>query len=209
MNPEQLIMTVKRESLFGADTFEGFKPQSQVDFESRILGNFKYMKRGVAEEDPIHKQPIGYAMIVNPDLKQVFAYQRSTKEANYHEKRLQGKWSWGVGGHIEKTDIESRNPIHGSMLRELEEEVEMNGSVNPRVLGYINDDSNDVGKVHFGILYVVETDSTIIRPRDSEADNGSLKTIEELEGICTTLNFTVEEWSKIALEPLREYFSAQ
>ena len=203
---EELIMVVGRETLFSGDCFEGFKPQKEVNYESRILDNYHYMKRGLAEVDPTHKQPIGYAMIVNPELKQVFAYQRSNKDSSYPEKRLQGKWSWGVGGHIEKFDIENANPIHASMLRELEEEVDVNGRVNPRVFGYINNDSDDVGKVHFGVLYVVETDARIVEPKDSEIDNGGLRTIEELEAICSSSDFKVEEWSKISLKPLKQYF---
>jgi predicted NUDIX family phosphoesterase len=205
MKSEKIIMVVEKDILFGNDVFQGFKPQTEVDYESKILTNFKYMKRGLAEEDSTHKQPIGYAMIVNPSLKQIFAYQRSTKDSNYAEKRLQGKWSWGVGGHIEKFDAGNGNPLHVSMLRELEEEIYMDGSVNPIVLGYINDDSNDVGKVHFGVLYVVETDSKIVRPKDPEIDNGELRTIEELEHICSSSDFTVEGWSRICLEPLKQY----
>ncbi|MFA5061499.1 MAG: NUDIX domain-containing protein [Candidatus Pacearchaeota archaeon] len=207
MKSEKLIMVVERKILLGNESFQGFKPQNQIDYESRILDNFKYMKRGLAEEDPTHKQPVGYAMIVNPSLKQIFAYQRSAKDANYTEKRLQGKWSWGVGGHIEKVDIENGNPLHASMLRELEEEVNINGSVNPKAIGYINDDSNDVGKVHFGVLYVVETDSEIVTPKDSEIDNGRFRTIDELEKICSSSDFAAEEWSRISLEPLKQYFS--
>jgi predicted NUDIX family phosphoesterase len=206
MDPEQKIMVIDREALFGEDFFEGFKVWTHVDFELRILENCKYLKRGIAECDPTHKQPIGYAIIVNPALRKVFVYRRSVKGENYHEKRLQGKWSWGVGGHIEEVDVE--NPIHGSVLREIEEEIEMDGGVSPRVLGYINDDSNDVGKVHFGVLYIVETDSVIVRPKDLEADDGRFMTMEELEEVCGSPDSVVEEWSKIALEPLREYFDS-
>ena len=71
----------------------------------------------------------------------------------------------------------------------------------------INDDSNDVGKVHFGVLYVVETNSEIVTPKDSEIDNGRLRTIDELEKICSSSDFAVEEWSRISLEPLKQYFS--
>lgn len=205
MKSEKLIMVVPREILLGNESFQGFRPQDQIDYESRILDNFKFMKRGLAEKDPTYKQPISYAIIINPNLKQIFAYQRSAKDSNYTEKRLQGNWSWGVGGHIEIFD-KNINPLRSSMLRELEEEAYIDGHVNPRFLGYINDDSNDVGRVHFGVLYVVETDSKIVQPKDPEIDNGGLRTIEELEKICSSSDFTVEEWSRISLEPLKQYF---
>ena len=207
MKSEQIIMVVKREALFCNDYFEGFMPQEEIDYESRILSNFEHMKRGPAEEDAGYKQPIGYCMIVNLKLKQVFAYQRSSNDAKYAEKRLQGKWSWGVGGHIEKFDAESKNPIHLSVLRELGEEVEAAEMTAPKVLGYINYDTDDIGKVHFGILYIVETGSEYIMPKDPEIDNGRLRAIKELEHICQSPEYRVEEWSRISLSALNRYFN--
>ncbi len=206
MKDEQIIMVVKREILLGKNYFEGFRPRNEVDYESIILNNFKYIKRGLAEKDRTYKQPISYFMIVNPELKQVFAYQRSTKDEIYGEKRLQGKWSWGAGGHIEKIDTKDGNPIHVSLLREFNEEVEIDGTINMKILGYINNDLDNVGRVHFGILYVIETDSITVKPKDPEIDNGRLRTLEELEDICSSPDYTVEGWSKIAFSPLKKYF---
>lgn len=202
---EKLIMVVKRETLFKDDHFEGFKPQDGIDFESRILENYEYVRRGDAEGNPSYKQPIGYAMIFNPYSRKLFAYQRSSDDSKYSEKRLQGKWSWGVGGHIEKIDIKNGNPIRESMLREVtKEEIEMSGSVmSTKALGYINDDSNDVGKVHFGILYLIKTDSSVITPKDPEIKQGKLMSLYELESIFS--QYSVEEWSKIAFDPLKKH----
>lgn len=203
---ERLIMVVRRENLFDEDFFEGFRNRNEVDYETRILKSFEYIKRKFAENDPNYKQPIAYSMIINPALKQVFVYQRATSDSAYYEKRLQGKYTWGVGGHIEKVDIKNKNPIHASMLRELlKEEVEIAGSVKPKVLGYVNSERDEVSKVHFGILYVIETNSRMIRPKDPEIREGRLRKIEEIDEICSSPDYTIEEWSKIALEPLRLY----
>src|SRR3989344_4593301 len=199
---DKQIMVVKKNVLL-KNYFEGFRQIDETNYEELILNNFEYMTRGIAEEDSNFKQPIGYAIIINPKLKKVFAYQRSSKDENYKEKRLQGKYSWGVGGHIEKQDNLNGNPIHSSMLRELAEEVGLNGKNKLKVIGYINNDADMVGKVHFGILYLIETDATEINPKDKEMENGSLKTIEELEKICSI--YQVESWSKIALEILKEH----
>ena len=200
-----MVMVVNKKFLFNNDYFEGFKSHDETDYESRILKNFSYMKREPAENDIMHKQPIAYSIIVNPSLKKVFACKRASKDSKYGEKRLQGKWSWGVGGHIEKVDTVNGNPIHESMLRELGEEVYMDGTVTPKMLGYINNDSDDVGKFHFGVLYILETDSKIVKPKSPEIDNGKLRTIQELEEMCLNPDYTVEEWSKISLEPLKKY----
>jgi len=121
------IIVVERDTLFKDGDFQGFKNHSEIDYESVILSNIKSMRRGNAEIDPTHKQPIGYALIINPKTKKVFAYQRSSKDQHYSEKRLQGKWSWGVGGHIDYSDNHHENQLLGSMLRELEEEIEIKG----------------------------------------------------------------------------------
>ncbi len=203
---ERLIMVVRKDALFGEDFFEGFRDRDEIDYETRILKNFEYIKRKFAENDPNYKQPIAYSMIVNPTLKQVFIYQRATSDAAYYEKRLQGKWAWGVGGHIEKIDVKDGNPIHASMLRELlKEEVEIIGSVKPRVLGYVNSEKDEVSKVHFAILYIIETNATTVKPKDPEIKHGMLRTIEEIDEICSSPDYVVEEWSRISLEPLKLY----
>jgi len=202
---DQQIMVVPTEILFPGGAFQGFSPRDNFDYESLILKNFQTMRRGNAEEDPRFKQPIGYATLVNLETKQAFAYKRASNQ-DYHEKRLRGKWSWGFGGHIEPNDSRNGNPIRESVLREVtEEELEVYGNKgNPSVLGYINDDSNDVGRVHFGILYVIPTYTTKVLPRDPEIEKVEIKTLSELEELCSNPEFEVETWSQIALEPLRK-----
>ena len=206
---DQQIMAIERDTLFSNKYFQGFLSHKEHDYESLVLNQHKIGRRGDLENNPSHKQPIGYMMVVNSETKKVYAYQRSVKDKDYGEKRLQGKWSWGVGGHIEPHDIGNGNPIRESMLRELNEEINIIGKIkNINVLGYINDDSDPVGKVHFGILYLVEIDGNAT-PRGKEMAQGKMLFIGELEKICDSEEFTVENWSKIALEPLRRYLNGK
>ncbi|MBS3052832.1 MAG: NUDIX domain-containing protein [Candidatus Aenigmarchaeota archaeon] len=202
---EQEIMVISTKKLFEENYFQNFLKQDGLNFEEIILKNFEYMKRGLAEDNPSFKQPIAYVVVVNKKLRRVFAYQRSAG-TGYTETRLRGKWSWGVGGHIEKIDETSKNPILASLERELKEELDINEKIRPSVLGYINDDSNDVGKVHFGILYLVETNHEEIKLAGSEAQQCGMFTIQELEDICNSEGVIVEDWSKIALPMLKEVF---
>ncbi|MFH1229753.1 MAG: hypothetical protein V1678_05010 [Candidatus Aenigmatarchaeota archaeon] len=203
---DQQIMVIGRKKLFNGeiDSFQGFSPSSSVDFEGRILDDYTFMRRGNVESDPSLKQPIAYSIITNPSEQKVFAYQRASSDKNYREKRLQGKYSWGIGGHIQKTDCKVKNPIRSSMLRETKEEVNLYGYLHPKLLGYINDDSDSVGSVHFGILYTAETNSKIVSPKDPEIDNGCLMSIGQLDNICSSKDCSVENWSKIALDALKE-----
>src|SRR3989344_2317955 len=88
-----------------------------------------------------------------------------------------------------------------------EEEVEFIGKRNPKVIGYINDDSNDVGKVHFGILYFIETDASIIIPKAKEMKNGKLLPFDYIDKFeeLNLKELVVEDWSKIAIGALKNY----
>ena len=210
---EKEIMVVHINKLFNNDYFEGFLHHSQTDFHSIILNNFEWMKRGIAEQNPDYKQPIAYCIIINPELKKVFVYQRSTKAG---EERLHNLFTIGIGGHIDTPDFnkenntqENENPIHKSMFREINEEIHIpeQSLIEPFVLGYINDDSNDVGKVHLGILYLIKTNAEEVYPKDSEIEQGKFIFFKELEDIFSKNEF--ETWSKIAFEPLKRFFENQ
>lgn len=203
---DKLIMVVEREILFAQKYFQGFIPAEDFDYESLILNNFEWMKRSVVEQNPSYKQPVAYSAIINPFSQKIFVYQRAKKDEKYSEKRLQGKLSCGIGGHIEKQDIENRSPISASMLRELDEEVEIIGSKKPRIVGYINDDADSVGRVHFGLLYVVETDANAVKPKDAEIENGGLMKINDVGGLFAQPEVNIEGWTKISFEFLRKFF---
>jgi predicted NUDIX family phosphoesterase len=202
---DEKIMVVERTCLFGDSNevadFQGFIPADQASYEEKTLKNFSYMERSLAEENSAYKQPIAYAIVLNALTKKVFAYRRSKKDVNYPEKRLQGKWSWGVGGHIQKLDEKNGNPILDSMARELVEELDFQ-PISVQLLGYINDDSNSVGKVHIGFLYLIET-SNDVSPQTSEIEIGGMKSFAELEALVKEEQ--VENWSIIAMDVLKDY----
>jgi predicted NUDIX family phosphoesterase len=224
-DPNKKIIVVKRDKLFGNDYFQGFSSSDVINYESRVLKNMEVMRRGSTEEpvnhvsgnaemNPAYKQPIGYTIIANSPQGKIFAYQRSSNNKNYGEKRLQGKWSWGFGGHIEPFDSKAGNTIRKSILREISEEAGLTDQEIPflDILGYINEDVQleedtvlekpSIGRVHFGILYLAITGSPILRVGDPEIARVELKTVSELEKFCTSED--VEDWSRIALEPLRK-----
>ena len=227
---DQKIIVVNKNVLFeNGNYFEGFRFANEINYESIILENMEIMRRGSTSEPVNHllgnaemnyffKQPIGYAVVANLSRGKVFAYQRSSNDKEYREKRLQGKWSWGFGGHIEPFDIENGNPIRESMLREVtREELEINGKISSlNILGYINDDAQrdedtkvgrvSIGRVHFGILYLLDTDAKEVKP-NKESTIVVAKKLSELEELCLTSGVEAEEWSRIALQPLKKYFN--
>ena len=195
----ELIMAVSRDQLFGAEYFEGFKQASEIDYESRVKQDALFMKRGEAETNPQFKQPIAYVVIVNPETQKIFAYQRAVDPRNYGEQRLRGKWSIGVGGHVRNEDRKSQNPLLSSLERELNEEVELSLDHERRFVGYVNYDSDEVGTVHFGLVYVIKTTADV-KAKDPELLSSKMMTVDELKSIAKDPSYKVETWTQILLE---------
>ena len=211
---DEMIMVVERDVLLGYNNEwvkffqDGFCPQERFDFYP-CLKHPVFERRVDVEKEPYFKQPIGYGTIVDFNAKRIFAYQRAT-DKNYQESRLAGKWSWGFGGHIHIFDLKDKNgkdvdPVTNSLLRELEEETTLIGDgVELKKLGYINDDSNLVGQVHFGILFAIPYQENKQLSVKSEAKIGKWMNYDGLVELCKNPDVEVETWSRIALAPLKE-----
>ncbi len=206
---DRKILVVNREKLFRDFSFSGWVSASSFDFASHITQNQEWMPRAEVEQNPTYKQPIPYSIIISPEPGAIFAYQRAKEDQHYGEKRLQGKWSWGVGGHVELTDQHRGDPLAIGRLRELREEIkEFNeSSQNMKrisTLGYIYLEDTDVDKVHFGIVSLVETNLRKLTARDKEITNEKFMEIRELEAMCENPTIKVENWSRIVLPYLKQ-----
>jgi len=151
--------------------------QSNVAYADELTGDLFerafFMDREAAETDPSFLQLIPYCVLVTP-LDQTgellaFGYRRTKKCG---ESRLHDKWAFGVGGHVNPVDADPRpgaghGPTYAAALkRELKEEVGLD-FIPPDdmpdfglhdfapLLGFIFDPSNDVGKVHLGLVHKV------------------------------------------------------
>ncbi len=201
MGKEALV--VDRDVLFRDREFQGFLSVHENDFISVILKNYKYHPRGdELEGNDGLQQIIPYVWIVNPKTKQVFAYRRASGKENYKETRLMNKISCGLGGHIDRED--SGNPIETAMMRELMEEVRIVEYPTPKIVGYLNDDSNSVGKVHFAIVAIAETTHPVEKG-DNEMAHGQFYSVNELEDIFANPQNEVESWTRISWPFVKGY----
>ena len=205
---KERIMYVDRANLFGKEHFNGFRSAESVDYRSRILEHGDFGIKGSAElgkgleADNSKKQPIAYTVFVDPEKKEIFAYQRSSDKQSYSETRLFDNWSIGVGGHVRQSDKKEnpKDPLHASLIREVHrEEVDHVGDRSePKLVGYINaDNARMVDSVHFGMLHVIEMNGTV-RPKDAELKTGRMMPISEFRKMMSDERYEVEVWSKIA-----------
>lgn len=161
---------------------------------ARIRENAVFLPRPDAEADPSHKQIISYVLIRRGD--EVFSTRRLKKGG---ESRLHGLISLGIGGHINPVD-ESGDVLEQGMRRELEEEVAISAEpLSLRPIGFINDDSNDVGRVHLGMLSVMDVSADCeVTVRETEKLVGSWLPLASLASLIPEM----ETWSQIACSAL-------
>ncbi len=151
-----------------------------------------YRPRDEMEQDPSYKQLIPYCIFMYEG--QIFHYRRSKAQG---ESRLHSKRSIGVGGHISTLDISDEDPAYiVGMKREIEEEIEIAGAYQQRLIGMLNDDLTEVGKVHLGIVHLFELDQPQVLPREaSMIETGFSSPVDLLNELDQ-----FETWSQICLE---------
>ena len=89
-----------------------------------------------------------------------------------------------------------------NLTREIGEEIKLDREFSKvEVAGIINDDSDEVGEVHLGILVIIEVpENTTVEIKETDTLEGSFVDIEELKSEEYENN--LENWSIIALEVL-------
>lgn len=188
---DEHILVVPRTHFFVEGEWQGFKKTSFDPYLASIKKNLEFLPRSLMEQDPAYKQIIPYLIFTHAG--RLFVMQRRSDST---EQRLKNKYTLGIGGHIRVEDIVG-DDIAGWAQREFEEEVDFKGSIRLEPFGMVNDDSNPVGQVHVGFVYLVHGDSAEIAVK-SELKSGVLMTIEE----CQALYPTMETWSQLAFDAL-------
>jgi predicted NUDIX family phosphoesterase len=125
----------------------------------RKENNF-FVPRSAAEEDPSLKQIIPYAVFRHGG--RILHYTRGAKSG---EKRLVAKSSIGIGGHVNDTDEcqhFDQATYHNAVRREIGEELRLGGGFSERAVALINDDSSEVGRVHLGIVHIVDLENDTV-----------------------------------------------
>lgn len=188
---QEQILVVLNSVLFAQNpVWQGIQKDDQVITStiSTIITHQEYIQRSLAEENQNYKQIIPY--LIFKFTNTYFVMQRKITAS---EQRLAGKLSLGIGGHMRKEDMEGKTIFEWAQ-REFHEEVSYSGNLKIRTLGILNDDSNDVGKVHLGIVLLVEGDNNNIFIKN-EHKTGKLMTQQE----CLEQFDAMENWSQTIL----------
>jgi predicted NUDIX family phosphoesterase len=170
---------------------QGFFEANGVDLMGCLGEVAVFLDRSAAEEDPTHKQIIPYILIAHQG--RFLLYKRTKKQG---ESRLHEKFSLGFGGHINDVDGNKNtdtNLILAAMIRELNEELFLPSVRQLSVAGFINDDTNAVGKVHLGIAFIVEVSNERFAINEPEMIEAKWCDAQAIENIFPKL----ESWSQL------------
>ncbi|QDX94610.1 hypothetical protein EEL30_21430 [Brevibacillus laterosporus] len=200
---DEQILVVKRTELFDNErlVFQGIEkePDRITKLMSNISNHYCVMRRGDAEENPSFKQQIPYVVIRKGN--ELFMYKRLSGGG---ETRLHDKLSLGTGGHMNQEDTNSfEEVLEANLLRELEEELDIQATDREfNTIGFINDDLEEVGKVHIGLLVTLDLDgSATVDVRETEQLEGEWTTIDEL--LKPNTYERLESWSKFVVDVLK------
>lgn len=160
-----------------------------------------YVDREAAETDESVKQVIPYCVLTRSFLGEAmfFNYSRTKKGG---EKRLHEKRSLGVGGHINPGDGTGDEDFYDVALRrELREEVGLtvSGPQAPRAVIY--DPSDEVGRVHLGLVHLVTVpDGWTPQTEDPALAHGFFTFANTLRDMADRGMF--ENWSRMVYHKL-------
>lgn len=176
---DEMIWGIPRATAFPHGAWRGFRAfASREEGEAeigRLEGAAQVRPRRELEMDPEWKQPIPYAIAIFRDAtNRAFLFWMDRREGT-SDRRLHGRASFGVGGHIGAADT----GIESALTREWSEEVATPALPSFTPLGLLNDDGDDVGRVHLGVVYLARLASPEIQVREREKLAGALVPLEE------------------------------
>ena len=198
MYEDESVLVIKRELFDEIGTFQGIS--TEIDKYLPVFlnpSNNFFIHRELAEDDPTHKQIIPYAIFKHGD--KFLRYLRGKKSG---EQRLASKSSIGIGGHINQDDFNSSSLEKDTYLtgieREINEELIINCDYNNLPIALINDDSNDVGQVHLGVVHLFDLESDQVEAGEANIENLEFLSSDDLLREKDNL----ESWSQICVDHL-------
>jgi predicted NUDIX family phosphoesterase len=190
VKPDEKILVVPKSALFGNSLFSGFRRMLNFDIYRKLIDdNRSFLWRSKVETNSDYKQIIPY-LVFNFEGK-FFLMQRKSSAS---EQRLKNLYSLGIGGHIREADLVGCNIVDWAN-REFSEEINYSGNMKIHPIGLVNDESNLVGQVHTGFVFLICGDSDKISIR-SELKSGQLFSLDE----CKKVQDSMETWSKYVFD---------
>jgi predicted NUDIX family phosphoesterase len=124
------------------------------------------------------------------------------------EQRLVAKGSIGIGGHMNDHDeglfALDRAAYDAAVQREVSEELRLGARYTNHVAALLNDDSNEVGRVHLGVVHVFRLESDDVQKGEAMITDLQFLDRDQLRARRDAM----ETWSQICFDHLDEILAA-
>jgi predicted NUDIX family phosphoesterase len=200
---EEQVLVVERKVFDDLGAFNGLRTDVE-QYTQRLFtpGVPRFMPRSAAEKDPSYKQLIPYVIMTCGD--KYLTYVRGKRAG---ETRLVTKRSIGIGGHINPVDMEAplfsadfRDTYLAAVQREVGEEVSVDTTYADHMVALLNDDTNEVGQVHLGVVHLWVLDAPSVTRREQMITQMEFLSIPELQVVRDSM----ESWSQLCLDGLAQ-----
>lgn len=186
---DELVYVVPRDALIApGGEWRGVRAVRPEELALLTSGG-ELRRRGDMETDRNYKQVIPYLVV--RDGPRYFLMRRTRAGL---DARLHDRFSIGVGGHLTEGDRD----LGGGLRREWREEIEADFVPEFRLVGLLNDDETDVGRVHVGVVYVAETGGRPVGVREVDKLSGAMTGRDEVAEVVDRM----ESWSALVFEHL-------
>lgn len=187
MSADEQVYVVPRGAVIEGAGWYGVRTADVEEFLAAVARHGRFEPRPAMEVDPEYKQVIPY--LVLRDGPRYFLMRR-TKAGG--DVRLHDRWSIGVGGHLNPGD----GDLDGGLRREWAEEVVADFEPEFELIGLLNDDTTDVGRVHLGAVFTADAAGRPVTIRETDKLSGAFVSADEVARVADDL----ETWSRLVFE---------
>lgn len=184
---DELVLVVPRATVPDAASWYGLRTGGLDAFVAAVERDGRFEPRPEVERDPSFKQVIPY--LVLRDGGRYFLMQRTTAGG---DPRLHGRYSIGVGGHLNPGD----GGLLGGLEREWHEELVADFLPTFRLVALLNDDTTPVGSVHLGAVYVADVGRRTVAIRETDKLTGGFADPVDVAAVVERM----ETWSRLCFE---------
>jgi predicted NUDIX family phosphoesterase len=186
MTDEQ-VLVVPRERVMGERGWRGILSRGTEPYLAAIAADGRFEPRAAMERDPRFKQVIPYLVLRDGGRYFLMRRTRAGGDARLHER-----FSIGVGGHLNPGDVD----LAGGLLREWAEEIAADWVPEFGLLGLLNDDETEVGRVHLGVVYLADAAGRTVTVRETDKLEGQFADPAALLAVYDRM----ETWSQLVFE---------
>lgn len=189
MAAEELVLGLPRARIPGGASWRGVLYGDLDQWLDLVAREGTYRARREAEEDSSWKQVIPYLVLRDRGRLYLMRRTRAGSDARLHDR-----YSIGIGGHVNPTD----GGLLGGLRREWSEEIDAAFDPGFRPIGIVNDDSEPVGSVHLGFVYVAEAHGRAVAVREMHKLKGEFVAPLQVLRVYDRL----ETWSSLVYDYL-------